>query len=79
MQSYKYDARYGFLVVTIFPLNILVLHFTPLLFLIKDEEMLQKMNHALVFIGYIHIATILTIIYFALNLTMIPFAYLATI
>ena len=79
MKEYKYNSRYGFLIATIMPFNILTIPILPCFIFIKDQNTLKKMNSILMVIGYTPVAIILTIIFAAFNIILIPFAYLAAL
>ena len=75
---YKLDKRYGALILLIMPLNVIAFLLLPFYILIKDKKRLVAFNRRVYSILYACFAIVLTAIYLALNLTIMPFAYLKT-
>eukprot|EP00347_Sterkiella_histriomuscorum_P018277 403346125 len=77
--QYKYDRTYGSLVCSFPPFNILVLPFTLVFAFYKNEFFLQKLNNGLLHISYFPVFLTMLVIFIALNLILIPLAYLYAI
>ena len=76
-QRYRYDSRYGALVITPFPLNIVIAILSPFFIIIKNEAILKKLNQFCVKLGYFPFAVLFTAIFATTNVLLLPFAYLA--
>ena len=76
---YEDDKRYGGLIVGTPPFNILSLLMIPFYMLVTDEKRLISVNDKFTKVMFAPIAVILTCIFMAMNLLLLPFAYLAAI
>jgi hypothetical protein len=76
---YKNDNRYGVLITTVPPFNILCLFVIPIFYAIKNEDTIAKINQKLQVVGYLPIAIIYGIKFAVSNILMLPFAYIAAI
>ena len=79
ISSLKYDKQYGAMITAVPPFNVLMFLVTPLFLFTKNPRRLKQINHTLTLITYMPIAFILTVIFFAINICLIPFAYLFAI
>ena len=76
---YEYDPRYGALIVTTPPFSFLSIVLVPLFLATKDEKVLTKWNLLHTKVSYSPMALMLTVLFMALNLVLLPFAYLVAI
>lgn len=76
---YEDDDRYGGLIVGTPPFNILSIPMIPFYLLVKDEDKLRKGNDILVKIMFAPLALAILLLFMALNLLLLPLAYLAAI
>ena len=76
---YEDDSRYGGLIVGIPPFNILALVMIPFYALITNEDQLRRMNDFFTKAMFLPIALGYTALFMAVNLLLLPFAYLAAI
>ena len=75
MAEYKYDSHYGFLIANFLPFNVFNLLLAPLFIVMGRDQSLKKLNRWLMVIGYSPLAIIVTSVFFALNVLLLPFAY----
>ena len=73
------DERYGGLILGTPPFNVFAVVMIPFYVFVKDEERLRRGNDLFTKMLFAPIALILTGIFLALTLAMVPFAYLAAI
>lgn len=73
---YEDDLRYGSLVVGTIPFNSLAFLMVPFFCCIKDENRLRYLNDICTKVMFAPIALLLTVAFIALNLLLLPFAYL---
>ena len=76
---YEDDYRYGSLVVGSPPFNVAAIILVPFFFCITNEERLKSINNCVTIIMYAPLALIFTIFFMAINIILLPFAYLAAI
>jgi len=76
---YEDDMRYGGLIVAAPPLNLLAVVMVPFYLFIKDDKKLRQVNEAYTKFAFLPLALILTLIFMALNLVSLPFAYIFAI
>ena len=76
---YEDDSRYGGLIVGTPPFTLLALLMIPVYLLVKDEKTLIKLNDRFTKLLFAPIALLTTTVFMALNLLLLPFAYLAAI
>jgi hypothetical protein len=79
ISTLKYDKLYGAMITAVPPFNVLMFLMTPLFVLVKNPRRLKKINHALTLITYMPIAFILVIIFAAVNIALMPIAYVFAI
>ena len=79
MPKLAYDKHYGALAMFPFPFGWLSVLALPLLSCSKDKQWLQNANGVLMHIVYFPVMVFLLIIFMAVNLVLIPLAYLKTI
>jgi len=79
ISEYKYDSRYGFLISNVIPFNIFSLLLAPIFFVVKNEDTLRKINLTLMRFAYLPIAIIATVIFFFMNVAMVPFAWMVAL
>ena len=76
---YEDDKFYGGLIVGIPPFNVLAILMAPFYLYIKDQKLLKKVNDAFTKVIFGPAALAITALFVALNLVLLPFAYLAAI
>ena len=76
---YEDDEFYGGLVVGIPPVNMLAILMAPVYLYVKDQKLLKKINDTFTKVMFVPSALIFTALFMALNLILLPFAYLAAI
>ena len=76
---YEDDDRYGGLIVGTPPFNILSILMIPFYLLVKDEQTLRKGNDILVKVMFAPLALVFLTLFMALNLLLLPFAYLTAV
>ena len=76
---YEDDKQYGGLIVGIPPFNMLALLMLPFCLCVKDEDKLMYVNDVFTKVIFAPVAIILTVLFLALSLLCLPFAYLAAI
>ena len=79
MSEYKYDSRYGYLISNVIPFNVFSLLLSPLFIVTKSEHTLRWLNNNLMICAYSPIALIATIVFFAANVILCPFAYVVAL
>ena len=72
---YEDDSRYGGLIVTMPPFNVLAIFMVPFYVLIKDEKKLRKLNDQFTQVMFAPSALIITLVFAVSNLLLVPFAY----
>ena len=70
----EFDERYGAIACAQQPLNILIIPFAWLYFIIEDDETLKKFNTCLCHLMYFPIAVILSIVFTVFNTLLMPVA-----
>ena len=73
---YKYSKTYGALIVSFPPVNALVLPFSPLFLVMKDEKKLQLLNRFLTHVCYLPVLFIALTFFLAVAAVLTPLAYL---
>ena len=76
MPVFKNDRRYGALIATVPPFNLLVVFFMPFFIACQDEKLLEYVNDFLQKIFFFPIAILGMIAITVFNLVMLPFAFL---
>ena len=76
--AYKLDKYYGGLILTTNPFCILSFMLLPFYWFIKNKETLHSLNSRFYLVNYTLVAMPLGVIFFVVNLAMMPFAYLKT-
>ena len=76
---YEYNPRYGGLIVGTPPFNVLAILMIPVYLLVKDQETLTNINDKFTRVLYLPLAIFFTAIFTALNLLIVPIAYLAAL
>lgn len=76
---YEDDLKYGGLIIGTPPFNVLAIFLVPYYLCVKDEEKLIAVNHAFTKIVFLPIALIMSVVFAALSLALVPFAYLQAI
>ena len=76
---YEDDSRYGALIVGTPPCNSLAIVLIPVYSCIRNEQVLKKVNDAATKLMYAPVALLLTLVFMALNLALLPFAYFVSI
>lgn len=79
MAEYKYDSRYGFLIISVAPFNLLSFICAPFFIVIKKEDTLKRINWMLLHIGYLPVAALTTTFFFTINVILLPFALVAAL
>ena len=76
---YEDDVLYGGLIVGVPPFNLLALPMIPFYLFVKDEDRLRNVNDIFTKVMFAPVALISTVIFLALSLLLLPFAYLSAI
>ena len=76
---YEDDIQYGGLIVGIPPFNMLAVLMIPFYLCVKDENRLKYVNDVFTKVIFAPVAVLLTVIFLALSLICLPFAYLSAI
>jgi len=76
---YEDDALYGGLIIGSPPFNIFAVILVPLYLFIKDEQRLKSINDAYTKLVFAPIALLSSVVFAALSLLMVPFAYLKAV
>ena len=76
---YEDDNRYGGLIVGTPPFNILAIVMIPFYCCVKDEKTLRWGNDLFTRILFAPMAILITLAFIAINLLLLPFAYLSAI
>lgn len=76
---YEDDSRYGGLIVGIPPFNLLALVMIPFYTFVKNEKRLRLVNDLFTKFMFSPIALFYTLIFMAVNLILLPFAYISAI
>ena len=76
---YEDDSKYGGLIVGIPPFNLLALPMIPVYALIKNEETLRKVNDLFTKALFLPVCLTYTAFFIAVNLILLPLAYLSAI
>ena len=79
MPKYRYDKHYGVLTMVPFPASWLSVLSIPCLCTIKDRKKLANLNQVLFRIVFAPISLIVLAIFMAVNMTLLPFAYMKTL
>lgn len=79
MPKYMDDERYGALQIFPFVFSWLGLLAMPFLVLVKDEDLLKKINSICCYIVYATLSICFLTVFCAVNLALIPVAYLKTV
>ena len=77
--KYKYDKHYGVLVMMPFILSWIGFLSLPVLLCTKKKKILAFYNNIFFFIGYSFLCPFLISIFMAVNLMLLPLAYIKTI
>ena len=76
---YEDDNRYGGLIVGTPPINVLAILMIPFYCCVKDEKTLRWGNDLFTRFLFAPIAILITLTFMAINLLLIPFAYISAI
>ena len=76
---YEDDRKYGSLIVSSPPFNVLAIILVPIFLCLRDENKIRKINNFFAKLSFVPLALVLTIVFMAMNLIMLPFAYLMAI
>ena len=76
---YEDDKRYGGLIVSAPYINLLALVMIPFYLCVKDESKLRAVNDTYTKVAFLPLALLFTVIFMALNLVSLPFAYIVAI
>lgn len=76
---YEDDSRYGSLIVGTLPFNSLAIIMVPLFCCIKNERRLNALNDKCTKVMFAPIALIVTLAFVAINLALLPLAYLSAL
>ena len=76
---YEDDTRYGGLIVGVPPFSTLALPMIPVYLLVKDQKKLRHLNNIFSKFIFLPFAFFLGCIFVAMNLALLPFAYLLAI
>lgn len=76
---YEDDPRYGGLIVGTPPFNVFAILMIPFYVLVKDEQKLIRVNDIFTKAMFAPIAIMITALFMAINLVLLPFAYVAAI
>ena len=76
---YEDDEFYGGLVVGIPPFNVLAILMAPVYWYVSDQKLLKKINDTFTKVIFAPVALSFTALFMAMNLILLPFAYLAAI
>ena len=71
--------KYGGLIIGTPPFNVLAILLIPYYLCVKDEEKLIAVNNFFTKLVFLPIALIMSVVFAALSLAMVPFAYLQAI
>ena len=76
---YEDDSRFGGLIVGTPPFNILAFFMIPFYCCVKDEKTLRWGNDLFTRMMFAPLAILITLAFMAINLVLLPFAYLSAI
>ena len=76
---YEDDKQFGGLIVGIPPFNMLAFLMCPFCLIVKDEDKLKYVNDVFTKVIFAPVAILLTVLFLALSLLCLPFAYLSAI
>ena len=76
---YEDDLKYGGLIVGTPPFNLIAIFLLPYYFCVKEEKRLVAVNEAFKKLVFLPIALIMSCLFAAFSLLMVPFAYLQAI
>ena len=76
---YEDDRKYGSLIVSSPPFNVLAIILVPIFLCLRDENKIRRINNFFAKLSFVPLALFLTIVFMAMNLIMLPFAYLMAI
>ena len=79
MPVYLDDPHYGGLIFATPPFNLFTCFMIPVYACIKDRRRLRRINDLYCRLVYMPIAVILTLAFMAVNLCLLPFAYIMAI
>ena len=79
MSKYRYDKYYGTLSMLPFPYSWLSMLSLPCMLLFRDPKKLARLNQLIFAIVFIPISLVVLSIFIAINLILLPFAYLWTL
>lgn len=77
--KYAFNKYYGVLTMLPFPLAWLNVFLIPVLTLVNDKQTLQQINMVIFYICYTPVFLVVLAIFIAVNIVLIPFAYLKTV
>ena len=76
--AYKLDNYYGGMVFLMYPFNIITFFLMPYWICVKDRKKLKAFNDGVYGVAYFFVTIIISAVFIAFNLVMLPFAYLKT-
>ena len=79
MPKYAYDKQYGTLSMFPFILSWLSALTIPVYLVVKDRQTLEDMNRTLWIVVFMPLSLICLALFVAVNLALLPFAYLKTV
>ena len=79
ISNLKYDKRYGAMITAIPPFNMLMFLATPIFIFTKNPRRLKQINRTLTMITYLPLAFVLIIVFAAINVVLMPFAFVFAI
>jgi len=79
MPKYRYHDTYGVLVVLPFILSWIGFLFVPVFYFVKNQRRLKQINDAAIKFVFGIYAALLLAVFMAVNLALVPFAYVKTL
>ena len=76
--AYKLDNYYGGMVFLMYPFNMITFLLTPYWLCVSDRKRLKAFNDNVYGVAYFFVTILISAVFIALNLVMLPFAYLKT-
>ena len=74
--SYKLDNYYGGMVCLMYPFNLFTFILTPYWICVSDRKRLKAFNDRVYDVAYFFVTIIISAVFIAFNLVMLPFAFL---
>ena len=76
---YKYDSQLSCLVSIPMPLNVINVFLIPIFLIVKNPKKRKSINRAILMITYLPFGLFSTIVFAALNLCLLPFAFVKSL